>query len=114
MGQLCCRDPRPGVAHPYIQLATVRLRSDRDPISGPAELHGVAEQIAEDLKDAIPVAPYLDVVELAVLVNFDPLLGRKRLVELDALRDEQLGVPHLELHRQASCLDAGHVEEVAD
>src|SRR5690606_29637821 len=102
------------VAHAYGCLAVVGLRPYFDVAAGRRVFRGVAEQIADDLRETLEIAA--DVYGLRGRVHVERVLALvdERPRELDGGRDDGIQVDRrpLELDRRAR--DARQVEEVVD
>jgi hypothetical protein len=107
------RDPLPRVPHANDDAVARRLSPDRHEAARRRELHGVAEQIHQDLLDLDRVADRLEALRN---VELDPhaLLAGRRPEHLDARARDLREVDRLAAHRVGPEGEPRGVEEVVD
>src|SRR5690606_1996842 len=102
-----------GVRDGEPHLALGRGRADQHGSLGRRELEGVADEVRQDLVDAMRIAMDQE-ISFDLNIQGEPLLGGERPGDLGALLNERHDLAHLPLEDDLASLDDGEVEEVAD
>src|SRR5581483_2734939 len=108
------RDAFAGIAHRQLAVRVDTFEPDLHFPAARGELHGIGEEIPDDLLQAIVIAG--NVSRCGVEHALDPnLLGvRRRPDHIDRGVDDLCEIKRLNVEAKLSCVDAGEVEDVLD
>src|SRR5262249_31694139 len=95
-------------------MAVRSFEADTNLSSCRGELHGIRQQIPNDLVKAMPVNPDGTKVLFQIPSHLQAFGCGRRKDGVDRLFDDRSGIQKLEVHRQLSRNDAGNVQQIVD
>ncbi len=116
MRKLLGRNAAAGVADTYAEpVWRGGFAAQRHRPTGAVILHGIAQQVEQDLLEPLAVGDHVLAAPCRLLAaQVDPLLGRERLDEVADLVNDLTDVDRLGRELEAPGLDAGNIQNLID